>query len=99
MYKNLDAQIKKESKRITKKKVALRETHSELIDSIGPCPMTCNDIIEALEDGDCFGITLDIGRSEATIMDPTKLVIKRIIPTFMCLDSFMDSAIFNLKKN
>jgi hypothetical protein len=32
-------------------------------------------------------------------MDPTKLVIKQIVPTFMCLDSFMESSIFNLEKN
>lgn len=32
-------------------------------------------------------------------MDPTKLVIKGISPTFMTLNSFLDSSIFNLKKN
>lgn len=32
-------------------------------------------------------------------MDPTKLVIKKIVSTFMSVDSFMDSSIYNLKKN
>jgi len=32
-------------------------------------------------------------------MDPSKLAIKSIVPTFMSLDSFMESSIFNLKKN
>ena len=43
-------------------------------------------------------LCLDVGRSPAAIADPTKLVIKEIIPTFMTSDSFLDSAIFNLGK-
>jgi hypothetical protein len=42
---------------------------------------------------------LQISRSEATIQDPTKLIIHEIIPTYMSLDSFLESSIFNLKKN
>lgn len=99
LFKALDAQIKKESKRVTKNKDALRQEHTDLIEKLGPCPMTCNDVLESLMDGDCFGVCLDIGRSEATIMDPTKLVIKKIVPTFMGIDAFMESSIFNLKKN
>lgn len=45
----------------------------------------------------CLG--LDIVRTDACIADPTQLKIKDIIPTFMTADSFLDSAIFNLKKN
>ena len=33
------------------------------------------------------------------INDPTKLNILGIVPSFMSLDSFLDSSIFNLKKN
>jgi hypothetical protein len=32
-------------------------------------------------------------------MDPTKLIVRKIVPTFMSLDSFIESSIFNLKKN
>lgn len=45
----------------------------------------------------CLG--LDVGRSEAAIADPTKLVIKDIIPTFMSADSFLDSAAYKLTRN
>jgi len=45
----------------------------------------------------CLG--LDIARSEACIADPSRLVIKDIIPTFMTADSFLDSAVFNLRKD
>lgn len=46
-----------------------------------------------------MGICLDIGRSEACINDPSKLIIKKIVPTFMSCDSFIESSIFNLKQN
>lgn len=45
----------------------------------------------------CIG--LSISRSEACINDPSKLIIHEIIPTFMSIDSFIDSSIFKLKKN
>jgi hypothetical protein len=46
-----------------------------------------------------MALALDVGRSEAAISDPSKLVIKDIIPTFMTTDSFLDSAVFSLNKN
>ena len=66
---------------------------------LGPCPLSCYDAIEAIEAGDCMCLCLDVGRSAAAIADPTKLVIKDIIPTFMTSESFLDSAIFHLNKN
>lgn len=44
-------------------------------------------------------LSLQISRSEATIQDPTKLIIRGIVPTYMSLDSFLDSSIFKLKQN
>lgn len=77
----------------------IREKNEKLIELIGPCPMSCYDAVEAIEAGDCMCLCLDVGRSPAAIADPTKLVIKDIIPTFMTADSFLDSAVFNLGKN
>lgn len=48
---------------------------------------------------DCMCLGLSIKRSEATINDPTKLVIAEVYPVYMGLDSFLESAIFNLKMN
>ena len=45
----------------------------------------------------CIG--LEISRSEATISDPSKLVIRSVLPSFISLDSFLESSIFNLKCN
>lgn len=44
-------------------------------------------------------LALDVGRSEAAIADPTKLVIKDIIPTFMTADSFLDSAVWKIQRD
>lgn len=45
----------------------------------------------------CIG--LSIARSQATIQDPSKLVIKDVFPEFLSLDSFLESSIYNLKMN
>ena len=45
----------------------------------------------------CIG--LEISRSEAVISDPSKLVIREVFLSFISLDSFMESSIYNLKCN
>jgi hypothetical protein len=60
--------------------------------------MTCLDTFEALADKDCMCIALDIGRSEAAISDPSKLVIKDVIPTFLTAEAFLDSALFSINR-
>lgn len=44
-------------------------------------------------------ICLQITRSEATIQDPTKLSINKVVPVFMSLDMFLESATFMLQQN
>lgn len=93
-YKKLDSQIKSTVKDMDF--TVLREQHKDIIELVGDCPLTCSDLIETMQAGDCFCLALSVGRSQAAIADPTKLVIKSIIPTFMGGDSFLDSAIFNI---
>ena len=94
MFEIVNVQVKNLAKKINVKR--LMDKHGELVESLGSCPMSMNDTVECLAEADCFGICLQIGRSEATIMDPSKLVIKSIVPTYMSLDSFMESSVFNL---
>ena len=56
------------------------------------------DLIQCMEEGDCMCISLDIWRSEACMDDPTRLVIKDIIPTFISADGFLESATYHLQK-
>ena len=75
----------------------LQEEHKNLAEVIGSCPLSCNNLFEALQTGDAMCLALDVARSEACIADPSRLVIKDIIPTFMTADSFLDSVVFNLR--
>lgn len=77
----------------------LAQEHAELIQQLGTCPLSTNNVIEALEEGDCFCLALDVGRTEAAISDPTRLQIKSVIPTFMQGESFLDSAAYHIKKD
>lgn len=38
----------------------LREKHTSLIDDLGNCFMTTNDVIDAIESKDCFCLELDV---------------------------------------
>ena len=71
---------------------ALGEQHKEVIDSIGNCPLSVANTIEALEEQDCMCIALDVVRPEAAIADASRLVIRDIFPTFMTAESFLQSA-------
>jgi hypothetical protein len=96
-FDKLDNKLQAKMESLNKEE--LTAEHGELMEKIGDCPISANSLVDSMMDGDCMGICLDIGRSEATIMDPSKLVIKKVIPTYMSLDSFLDSSIFELKKN
>ena len=76
----------------------LRLKHKKVADEIGECCLSCMDVFEALEEGDCMCIGLDIERPEAAIADPSRLVIKRIVPTFATSESFLQSAQWKLSQ-
>ena len=57
------------------------------------------DTLECLKEKDCMCLGLEISRSKATIDDPSRLIIREVHPTFLSLDSFLESSIFNLKCN
>lgn len=96
-YKKLDEQVEKAKEKFDLK--ALREKHAQLIDDLGCCPLSCADVFEAMEAGDCFCLGLRVRRPESAIADPSKLQILDIIPTFMQSESFLDSATFKIGKN
>lgn len=77
----------------------IRNYQKDIIAEIGTCPMSLCDVVELMEKKDCMCLSLQISRSEATILDPSKLIIQGIVPTYMSLDSFLDSSIYNLQKN
>lgn len=96
-YKSLDNQVEAAMKKFDLGK--LRELFRELSDKLGQCPMSTSDLFEAMEQGTCMCLGLDVERSEACIADPSMLRIKKIIPTFMTAESFIDSTLFSLKND
>ena len=68
-------------------------------EKVGVCPLSQCSVVELMQAKDCMTIGLKIARSQATISDPTKLVIKEVLPVYISLDSFLESSIYNLKMN
>ena len=97
MNKTLQQQLNEAYNQIDFSKIEAER--KEFIEKIGTCPISQMDTLECLKEKDCMCIGLEISRSEATISDPSKLVIHDVHPTYISLDSFLESSIFNLKCN
>ncbi|KAG0338949.1 hypothetical protein BG004_006993 [Podila humilis] len=52
------------------------------------CAFSTNSYIEALQDGDCLCMTLDVTRSASAIADASQLHIKSIFPTYLTSSMF-----------
>ena len=64
---------------------------------IGNCPLSMCSVVELMQNKDVMCLGISIARSEATIADPTKLVIRDVYPVYMSLDAFMESSIYNMR--
>jgi len=49
-----------------------------------------------MREGECLCLTLDLGRSQAAIADPTQMKIKKINQSFLTTDAFMNSVKYAL---
>ena len=97
-YKKLNLQLEAAFNKIDFDKVTA--AHDEIMnEKIGQCPMSQCSVVELMKQKDCMCLGLAIKRSNATISDPTKLIIADVFPVYMGLDSFLESAIYNLKMN
>ena len=95
-YKKLEIQMHEMLGEFDFNKIA--QENKEVIDLVGDCPLTWLSALEAIQEGDCLGIWLDVARSEAAIMDPNQLIVKDVIPTFMSWNAYLDSAAYNLER-
>lgn len=77
----------------------LTSRYGDLSKKIGECIYSANNFIEALQDQDCLCITYDVSRSEAAVMDPTQIVIKDVLPSFIGVSPFLTSAEYAIKSN
>lgn len=90
LYKQNEKQLKKAVAKMDLEKI--KADHKELLDSIGDCPLTCQDVTELMADYDCMCICLSVQRPEAAIADPSRLVINDVLPTYVSADTFLKSA-------
>ncbi|RGB39494.1 hypothetical protein C1646_811922 [Rhizophagus diaphanus] len=60
------------------------------------CTISTDNYIEAMKEGECMCLTLDVGRSEAAIADPSQISIKKINQTLMSSGAFLNSVTFAL---
>ena len=98
LYKKLDQGLGQAHGEIDFK--LIKKKYEKIFDEkLGVCPISQCNVIDLMRAKDCMCLGLSIKRSEATITDPTKLIVKQVYPVYMSLDSFIESAIFNLKIN
>ncbi|CAG8469306.1 9457_t:CDS:2 [Paraglomus brasilianum] len=60
------------------------------------CALTTDNYVEAMREGECLCLTLDLGRSQAAIADPTQMRIKKINQSFLTSDAFMNAVKYAL---
>ncbi|CAG8447098.1 15411_t:CDS:2 [Acaulospora colombiana] len=63
------------------------------------CMITTDNYIEAMKEGECICLTLDVSRSQVAIADPSQIKVKKINQTFMSSGAFLDSVKFALGEN
>jgi len=97
LYKKLEDSQEKFIRKLDFQK--LYEENKTIVEEIGECSLSVCNTIEAMQDSDCMCIGLKITRTEGTIGDPSLLQIHDIYPTFMTIESFLQSAKFNLEEN
>lgn len=85
-YAKLDKDVEQATKGM--KFEELKAKYKDLSEFIGQCPLSLNNMFEAMEIGTCMCLGLEVERSEACIADPSLLKIKNIVPTFMTAESF-----------
>ena len=95
-FKKTEAALDKAHSKLSFDK--LQGRYAELMDAkLGQCPISQCGVVDLMREKDCMCVGLSVKRSEATISDPTKLIIAEVFPVYMSLDSFLESAIYNLK--
>ncbi|KAF9138827.1 hypothetical protein BGX30_008706 [Mortierella sp. GBA39] len=63
------------------------------------CAFSTNSYVDALRDGDCLCMTLDVSRGAGAIADPSQLVIKSIFPTYLTSSMFTMALGHSLAQN
>ncbi|KAF9924083.1 hypothetical protein FBU30_005896 [Linnemannia zychae] len=96
-FADLDRTIEGVVKSLDLDKLESEETEEKLREL--SCAFSTNSYVDALRDGDCLCMTLDVSRSQGAIADPSQLVIKSILPTYLTSSMFTTALGHSLSLN
>ena len=74
----------------------LRQEFESEADQFGNCFITCSNWIDLLEQQDCLCLTLNVARTQACVMDPSRVQILSIGTSLMSAESYLDSVLYSL---
>lgn len=63
----------------------------------GQCMFSNMDYKEALQNGDCMCLGIEIQRPEAAIADPSRIIVKRISTTLITAESLLNAVLYGLR--
>lgn len=67
------------------------------VEEYGQCIFTFMDYKQALMNGDCMCLGIEIQRPEAAIADPSRIIVKRISTTLITAESFLNAVQYGLR--
>ncbi|KAG0366650.1 hypothetical protein BC939DRAFT_480755 [Gamsiella multidivaricata] len=86
LFADLDQKVDEVVKGLDLDKMEAEESEERL--RVLSCAFSTNSYIDALRDGDCLCMTLDVSRGAGAIADPSQVVIKSIFPTYLTSSMF-----------
>ncbi|KAF9910959.1 hypothetical protein EC991_005134 [Linnemannia zychae] len=96
-FAEMDQKVEDIVKKLDLDKIEAEESEDKLREL--SCAFSTNSYVDALRDGDCLCMTLDVSRSHGAIADPSQLVIKSIFPTYLTSSMFTMALGHSLAQN
>ncbi|KAK3841070.1 MAG: hypothetical protein J3R72DRAFT_445892 [Linnemannia gamsii] len=97
LFAEMDQKVEDIVKKLDLDKVEADESEDKLREL--SCAFSTNNYVDALRDGDCLCMTLDVSRGHGAIADPSQLVIKSIFPTYLTSSMFTMALGHSLSQN
>ncbi|KAG0251670.1 hypothetical protein BG011_007458 [Mortierella polycephala] len=97
LFADLDEKVEKIVEGLDLDKIETDESEDRLREL--SCAFSTNSYVDALRDGDCLCMTLDVSRTAGAIADPSQLVVKSIFPTFLTSSMFTMALGHSLSQN
>ncbi|KAG0277789.1 hypothetical protein BGZ95_005338 [Linnemannia exigua] len=97
LFAEMDQKVEDIVKKLDLDKIEAEESEDKLREL--SCAFSTNSYVDALRDGDCLCMTLDVSRGHGAIADPSQLVIKSIFPTYLTSSMFTMALGHSLSQN